>query len=231
MKLYVGNRNYSSWSMRPWVLMRQAGIPFEEIVVRFDSFDPGSAFKRAIGEVSPTGKVPVLEAEVDGERLRVWDTLAIAEFLAERFPDRRLWPERSTARARARSVSAEMHAGFHALRSCFPMNIEASLPEVGARLLAERRDAAADLDRIRQVWRDCLAASGGPFLFGEFGIADAFFAPVVMRARTYALPLDEDGRAYAQRVTAAPGVAAWIELAMAEKDFLAFEEPYRSGPG
>jgi glutathione S-transferase len=144
MKLYVGNRNYSSWSMRPWVLMRQAGIPFEEIVVRFDSFEPGSAFKRAI---------------------------------------------------------------------------------------AERSNAAADLDRVRRLWRDCLAASGGPFLFGDFGIADAFFAPVVMRARTYALPLDDDCRAYAQRVTAAPGVAAWIELALAEKDFLVFEEPYRSGPG
>lgn len=231
MKLYVGNRNYSSWSMRPSVLMRQAGIPFEEIVVRFDSFEPGSAFKRAIAELSPTGKVPVLEAEVDGAGLLVWDTLAISEFLAERFPERRLWPERAAARARARSAAAEMHSGFQALRACFPMNIEASLPDVGARLLAERGDAAADLERVRRLWRDCLSASGGPFLFGDFGIADAFFAPVVMRARTYALPLDDDCRAYAQRVTAAPGVAAWIELALAEKDFLAFEEPYRSGPG
>src|SRR5690606_32100088 len=119
-------------------------------------------------------------AQVDGERLLIWDTLAIAEFVAERFPDRRLWPERSSDRARARSVTAEMHSGFQALRSCFPMNIEASLPEVGARLLAERADAAADLERIRRAWRDCLGASGGPFLFGGFGIVDAFFAPVVM---------------------------------------------------
>jgi len=231
LKLYIGNRNYSSWSMRPWVLMRQAGIPFEERLVRFDSFEPGSAFKRALAGISPTGKVPVLEAEIDGESLRVWDTLAIAELLAERFPDRRLWPVRAAERAIARSVVAEMHAGFTALRSCFPMNIEASLPEVGARLLAERADAAADLARIGELWRSCLAASGGPFLFGEFGIADAFFAPVVMRIRTYGLPLQEACRHYAQRVERSPGVAAWIELALAEKEFLPFEEPYRSAPG
>jgi len=231
MKLYVGNRNYSSWSMRPWVLMREAGIPFDEIVVRFDSFEPQSEFKRTIAAVSPTGKVPVLETLVDGERLLVWDTLAIAEFLAERFPERGLWPARAADRARARSVAAEMHSGFQALRSCFPMNIEATLPDVGARLLAERGDAAADLERVRRLWRDCLAASGGPFLFGTFGIADAFFAPVVMRARTYGMPLDEACSAYAARVATAPGVAAWIDLALAEKDFLAFEEPYRSGPG
>ena len=231
MKLYIGNKNYSSWSMRPWVLMRQAGIPFDEVIVRFDSFEPGSQFKRALAGLSPTGKVPVLETELDGRRQVIWDTLAIAEHLAERFPDRGLWPAGAGPRAMARSVTAEMHSGFQALRSCFPMNIEASLPEVGARLLVERTDAAADLARVRALWSACLDASGGPFLFGAFGVADAFYAPVVMRARTYGLPLDAACEAYSRRIAEAPGVAAWIEQALAEKDFLAFDEPYRRAPG
>jgi glutathione S-transferase len=127
LKLYIGNKNYSSWSMRPWVLMRQAGIPFEEVLVRFDSFDAGSQFKQTLVGLTPTGKVPLL---VDGD-LTIWDSLAIAEYLAEQFPDQQLWPQASAERARARSICAEMHAGFTALRSHCPQNIEASLPEVG----------------------------------------------------------------------------------------------------
>lgn len=227
MKLYIGNKNYSSWSMRPWVLMRQAGIAFDEEMVRFDSFDPDSQFKRKLAGLSPTAKVPVLETEIDGRKLIVWDTLAIAEYLAETFPDHGLWPAGAGARAIARSITAEMHSGFQALRSCFPMNIEASLPEVGARLLAERSDAAADLARVDALWSDCLARSGGPFLFGAFGIPDAFYAPVVMRVRTYGLTLGEASASYANQVTAAAGVAEWIAQALAEKDFLQFEEPYR----
>jgi len=123
LKLYIGNKNYSSWSMRPWVLLRQAGIAFEEVRVRFDSFDAGSEFKRTMGPVSPTGKVPVL---VDGD-LVVWDTLAIAEYLAETYPEKHLWPQDKAARAHARSICAEMHSGFTALRSHCPMNIEADL--------------------------------------------------------------------------------------------------------
>ena len=128
LKLYIGNKNYSSWSMRPWVLLKQAGIVFEEVRVRFDSFDAQSEFKRTIGAVSPTAKVPVL---VDGD-LVVWDTLAIAEYVAETYPDKKLWPTDAKARARARSVCAEMHSGFTALRSHCPMNIEAHLPDTGA---------------------------------------------------------------------------------------------------
>ena len=124
MQLIIGNKNYSSWSMRPWVMLRQAGIPFEEIMVRFDSFDAGSDFKNRLKGINPVGKVPVL---VD-DGFAVWDTLAIAEYAAERFPDRQLWPTDARARARARSVCAEMHSGFGALRSHFPMNIEASRP-------------------------------------------------------------------------------------------------------
>ena len=122
LKLYIGNKNYSSWSMRPWVLLTQAGIPFEEVMARFDSFAPDSGFKKVIDPVSPVGKVPAL---VDGD-LAVWDTLAIAEYLAEKFPDKQLWPADVKARARARSICAEMHSGFAALRSACPMNIEAS---------------------------------------------------------------------------------------------------------
>lgn len=225
MKLYIGNKNYSSWSMRPWVLLRQAGIPFEEVMVRFDSFDAGSQFKTAVAAVSPVQKVPVL---VDGE-LAVWDTLAIAEYLAERFPDQQLWPRDVAARARARSVCAEMHAGFGALRSHCGMNLEAHLPEVGARLLCEQPGVAADLQRIVQMWGSLLAAHGGPLLFGAFSIADAYYAPVATRIRTYALPVPPVIDAYITRLLALPGVKAWIDDALAEKDFLAFEEAYRTG--
>jgi glutathione S-transferase len=231
VELLIGNKNYSSWSMRPWVLMREAGIAFEEQVVRFDSFEPDSSFKQALAGVSPTGKVPVLLVDIEGRTQAIWDSLAIAEFLAEQFPEFALWPSSVAARAWARSVTAEMHSGFQALRSCFPMNIEASLSDVGRRLLVERPEAADDLGRLAQLWRDCLAVSGGPFLFGRFGIADAFFAPVVMRLRTYGLPLEGVCQEYADRVTEAPGVAAWIRGALAEHDFRPFEEPYRSAPG
>lgn len=230
MKLYIGNRNYSSWSMRPWVLMRQAQIPFEESLVRFDSFEPGSSFKCSLAGLSPTGKVPVLETWHDDERLVIWDTLAISEYLAERFPDRGLWPDSMPRRALARAVVAEMHAGFQTLRQLFPMNIEASLPDVGARLLAEQPDAVRDLARVSAIWEDCLSASGGPWLFGRFGVADAFFAPVIMRIRTYQLPLDGAALAYAEHAARSPGVSAWVSLALAERDFLAFEEPYRQAP-
>jgi glutathione S-transferase len=228
LKLAIGNKNYSSWSMRPWVLLRHFGIPFEELMVRFDSFEPGSAFKQAVGQLSPVGKVPVL---VHGD-LVVWDTLAIAEYAAEyadeHFPEHALWPRDQAQRARARSLCAEMHTGFGALRSACPMNIEASLPEVGARVLAEQPAVAADLARLVDLWTDALAASGGPFLFGGFSIADAFFAPVVARLRTYALPVPAAVADYIGRVWASPGVAAWVEEALAERDFLDFEEPYRS---
>ena len=148
LKLHIGNKNYSSWSMRPWVLMTQAGIPFDEVVLRFDSFDPDSQFKRSAEALSPSGTVPVL---VDGE-LVVWDSLAIAEYLAERFPERLLWPQDRGERALARSAPAAMHSGFGALRSHFPMNIEALLPEVGARVLREQADVVADLQRLQAPW-------------------------------------------------------------------------------
>ena len=228
LQLTIGNKNYSSWSMRPWVMLRHFDIPFQEVMVRFDSFEPGSAFKQAVGPLAPTGKVPVL---VHGD-LVVWDTLAIAEYAAEyaaeHFPEQALWPRDQAQRARARSLCAEMHAGFGALRSACPMNIEAALPEVGARVLAEQPAVVADLARLIDMWIGALAASGGPFLFGGFSIADAYFAPVVARLRSYALPVPPAAAAYLDRVWASPGVAAWVQDALAERDFLAFEEPYRT---
>jgi len=224
-KLYIGNKNYSSWSMRPWVLMKQAGIDFEEVMVRFDSFEAESKFKGTIGALNPVAKVPVL---VDGD-LVVWDTLAIAEYLAETFPEKQLWPSAAADRARARSICAEMHSGFGGLRGHCGMNIEASLPEVGAQLLEEQPDVRSDLERIVQMWTGLLETHGGPLLFGGFSIADAYFAPIGTRIKTYGLPVPPAITAYIERVQALPGVKAWIDDALAEKDFLQFEEPYRKG--
>jgi len=184
-KLYIGNKNYSSWSMRPWVLLKQAGIPFEEVRVRFDSFEADSEFKRVIGPVSPTGKVPVL---VDGD-LVVWDTLAIAEYVAETWADKQLWPQDAKARARARSVCAEMHSGFTALRSNCPMNIEADLADAGALIWRDKPGVRADVQRLVDMWSALLQEHGGPLLFGDFSVADAYFAPVCMRLKTYGLPV------------------------------------------
>lgn len=226
LQLVIGNKNYSSWSMRPWVLMRHCGLHFDEIKLRFD-FADGSAFYRDLARYTPAGRVPVLVEN----GFAVWDTLAIIERLAELLPDQPVWPRDARERARARSLCAEMHAGFVALRQHCPMNIEASLPEVGARLLAEQAALRRDLQRIATMWGDALRDSGGPFLFGEFGAADAFYAPVVARCRSYALPLPGALQAYADRVWASSGVAAWAADALAEHDFLDFEEPYRHSPG
>ena len=226
LQLYIGNKNYSSWSMRPWVLLSQAGIPFEEVMVRFDSFGAGSAFKNTIARINPVGKVPAL---VD-DGFPVWDTLAIAEYLAERFPDKHLWPADPKARARARSVCAEMHSGFTALRSHCPMNIEASLPEIGRVVWRDQAGVRADLARIETIWTELLAEHGGPMLFGAFSIADAYFAPVCSRIRTYALPVSPAVQAYVDRVHTLPGVQAWIQQALAEHDFVDFDEPYRARP-
>ncbi len=226
LQLYIGNKNYSSWSMRPWVLLTGAGIPFEEKMVRFDSFDAQSAFKSAVTTVNPVGKVPAL---VD-DGFAVWDTLAIAEYLAERFPDKHLWPADAKARARARSVCAEMHSGFTALRNHCPMNIEASLPEVGRIVWRDQAGVRADMARIEAMWSGLLAEHGGPMLFGGFGIADAYFAPVCSRIRTYALPVGPAVAAYVDRVHQLPAVQAWVQQALAEHDFIDFDEPYRSRP-
>jgi len=223
LQLVIGNKNYSSWSMRAWVLLRHFGVDFEELKLRFD-LTPGSAFYRELERYTPAGRVPVLL--IDG--FAVWDTLAIAETVADLHPTLAIWPPEWRDRARARSLAAEMHAGFSALRSHCPMNIEAAFPEVGARVLAAEAAVRRDLERIDAIWSEQLAASGGPFLFGSFGAVDAFFAPVVARVRCYALPLSDAARGYAERLWASPGVAAWVADALAEHDFIVEDEPYRS---
>ena len=214
MKLLIGDKNYSSWSMRPWLLLKHFGIPFEEVLIHLN--EPGTT--AAILALAPKGpgKVPCL---IDDDGQVTWDSLAIAETLAERFPQHALWPRDPAARSRARSVSAEMHSGFGELRSNMWMNIRASFPGKNA-----TPGALADIARIDALWRDCLDAHGGPFLFGEFGIADAMYAPVVMRFNTWQPALSETASAYVQRMNALPAVKTWIDDALRETHAVAYQD-------
>lgn len=224
LQLFIGNKNYSSWSMRPWVLMTELGLPFDETRVRLD-FSEGSPFRETILRVNPAGRVPVL---VD-DGFSVWDTLAIVEYLHEKFPQAGVWPAGAQHRARARSLCAEMHSGFSALRGHCPMNIEARLPEAGAKAAA-RDDVQRDLARIDAMWSEALRASGGPMLFGAFSAADAFYAPVCARIRTYGLPVSAAAQGYVDRIFALQSVRRWEAEALDEHDFIAEDEPYRSRP-
>jgi len=212
LTLVIGNRNYSSWSLRPWLAMKQAGLAFDE--VRISLRQPGTAAR--ILQYSPSGRVPCL---LDGA-LAVWDSLAICEYVNEQYCSGSLWPRGVGERARARSVASEMHSGFAALRTHMSMDMRSSYPERGAAALA-RPDVAADVARIHALWSECLSASGGPFLFGGFSIADAFFAPVVSRFRTYAVPLAAPLARYSAAVLALPAMQQWIADATAEPETLA----------
>lgn len=199
LTLVIGNKNYSSWSMRAWLLMRQYRIEFKEVQIPLrqpDSLERKLAY-------SPAGKVPIL---IDGD-MRVWDSLAIVEHVAEKFPEKRLWPADNEARGGARSVSAEMHSGFASLRSRMPLNCRARRPGV-----------QEDIDRICEIWRECRTRYGaaGEFLFGEFTAADAMFAPIASRFRTYGVELDREAAEYAQAILAMPVVREWIEDARGE---------------
>lgn len=205
LRLFLGNKNYSSWSMRPWIALKVAGIEFEEEVVPFDFENGNPEFRR----FSPTMKVPVLQ----DNGLTVWDSLAILEYAADRFPEKALWPMDQAERARARSISAEMHAGFPALRAACPMNMKRA-PET----LPVSDEVKADVARIVAIWNECLEQSGGPFLFGGFTIADAMYAPVVSRFETYGLSTDPAVARYIEAVT---GLAAWKEWREA-----ALQEPW-----
>ena len=222
-KLIIGNKNYSSWSLRPWLLLTEAGIPFEEI--RLSLFT--SEFAQEIVRYSPAGRVPVLiDSGVYDDRppasFAVWDTLAIAEYIAERFPEKKLWPDASTDRARARSICAEMHSGFSSLRHAMPMNVTADLAGCGWNVRVQD-----DIDRLVAMWRDLLARHRGPLLFGPFTIADAFFAPVVSRLKTYAVALPADIATYRDAVLALNGMKQWTAAAKNEVEFLGDDEPYR----
>lgn len=203
--LVIGNKNYSSWSLRPWLAARVAGIPFDE--VRIPLYGPDSAAPLAAW--SPSGLVPLLQ---DGD-LKVWDSLAICEYLAEMFPDRGLWPADRAARAVARSVSAEMHSGFAALRTSMSMNIRRRYPGLG-----RTPECLKDIERIFAVWEDCRArfGTGGDFLFGQFTIADAMYAPVVLRFQTYEVELNGAARDYAAAVLALPALQEWVASAEQE---------------
>ena len=215
LKLVIGNMNYSSWSMRPWVLLRQAGIRFEEIQLKFDDDNR----VKGVEPYSPTKKVPVLL--IDGAP--VWDSLAICETVAEMFPEKRLWPADARARALARSICAEMHTGFHDLRNAMPMNIRASHPGKGM-----SENVRRDINRILAIWGDCreLFGGAGAMLFGHFTVADAYYAPVVSRFITYDVPLPAAAREYVEAVRNLPGVAAWMSAARRETEFVAADEPY-----
>lgn len=219
--LLIGNKNYSTWSMRPWILLKQAGIPFQEHWVQFDSFEADSQFKTEILKLNPTGKVPVL---VDGE-LVVWDSLAICEYVAEQHPEKALLPQDKTLRARARCISAEMHSSFQTLRNLCPMNVEADLAHIGRQLWADNPQLRADVARIEQIWSERPAEDS--FLCGEFSIADAFYAPVVMRFECFKLPLLASSQVYMQKILSLASVQQWITEARQEQMFVAFDEPYR----
>lgn len=225
MQLYIGNKNYSSWSLRAWLVLRHVGIAFEEVRLRLDK-QAGSPFRRTLAGVSPAGRVPVL---VD-DGFAVWDTLAIGEYVAERFPDKRLWPEDRRARACARSLCAEMHSGFSALRTHCPMNVELVMPELGLQLVADKPGVKADLARIDSMWETQLREHGGPFLFGTFTVADAFYAPVCSRIYSYGLPVSEASRGYVQHMLGLPAMRQWCDDAREEHDFLPEDEPYRHAP-
>jgi len=219
MTLVIGNRNYSSWSLRAWLAMRMAGLTFDEIVIPLHT--PES--RERILEYSPTGLVPALRHGV----VTVWESLAICEYVAETVPGARLWPETVQARAEARSISAEMHAGFQALRAALPMNVRADRPGV-----AIDPDVQADIDRIQTIWRGCRRKFGtvGPFLFGRFSIADAMFAPVVSRFATYRVTMDALSREYAGTMLNLPAMREWAEAASAESWVIAEEEVGADAP-
>jgi glutathione S-transferase len=214
LKLILGNKNYSSWSFRPWIGMRMAGVPFEEEVISLNAPD----FKARVGSVSGTGKVPVL---IDGD-VRVWESLAILEYIAEKFPAARLWPDDPAARAHARAISSEMHAGFLPLRRLCPMNM---WRPVKKRELTP--EVAVNVARIDALWSDCRTrfGRGGPFLFGTFGAADAMYAPVVSRFHTYAVEVGPASRAYMQALMALPAWSEWQEAGRRELWVLPEDEP------
>jgi glutathione S-transferase len=203
IELVIGSKNYSSWSLRPWLALTHAGIPFRETVISFHQPD----WREQVHALSPNGKVPLLR---DGE-LQLWESLAILEYVAERFPDARLWPDDPSARAVARSVSAEMHAAFANLREQCTMNI------VARTTVALSEKTRAEIARIESLWADCRTRfGGGDFLFGRFSVADAMFAPVVTRFVTYGISVTPATRAYMDHVLALPAMQQWIAGAQAE---------------
>jgi glutathione S-transferase len=217
LSLVIANKNYSSWSMRPWTLLRGRGIAFQERLIKFESQD----WKDSIGKLSPSGLVPVLWEGEPGKGFATWDTLAIAERLHELFPQQGIWPADSQLRAHARSAAAEMHSGFRSVRASMPMNIRSRYPGKGM-----NDGVAKDIARISSIW----AAAEGPYLFGEFSAADAFFAPVATRFVTYGVKLKGAAQKYQQALLDSPAVRDWSADAVKETEFVAEDEPYATRP-
>ena len=215
--LIIGNKNYSSWSMRPWLALRTTGIPFQERKLGLFT----DSFQKEVSSVSPAGLVPVL---LDG-KFSVWDSLAICEYVAERHPAAQLWPADQRARARARSLAAQMHGGFGPMRAALPMNIEARLAGITI-----PDSALQDISRIQAIWHDTRAefGEGGPFLFGRFTIADAFYAPVVSRFITYGIAAAGAAADYMDAIAGLPAFEQWSVQARQEGVFLQADEPYRT---
>ena len=223
LTLVIANKNYSSWSLRAWLAMTGAGIPFTERQVKFDSAD----WAANIATLSPTRLVPVLWEGEPGKGFVTFDTIAILERLYELHPSAALWPADATARARARSLVAEFHAGSHALRNAMPMNIRSRHPGKGM-----TPDVRRDINRLTARWRETRAQFGGdgPFLFGTWSAADAYFTPVASRFATYEVRLDATPHAYQQTLLTTPGMRAWTEAALRETDFVPMDEPYADAP-
>lgn len=225
LQLYIGNKNYSSWSLRPWLLLKVFGIEFQEYWIQFDDFELSRPFKQQLLKLHPTAKVPLLQ---DAD-LVVADSLAICEYLAETYPDVPLWPKDKAQRARARSICAEMHSGFSHLRHACPMNVEADLVEVGLDLYQSNAGLREDLQRIQSIWAARPSLDG--FLCGDqFSIADAFYAPVVLRMVGYGLPILPVNQAYVQRILGLEALKLWQAEARQEHCFVPIDEPYRTAP-
>lgn len=205
--LVIGNKNYSSWSLRPWLVLKQIGVDFTEIKIPLYT----ATSRQEILRHSPAGKVPIL----DHNDITIWESLAICEYLAECFPDTNLLPKEPASRALARSISAEMHAGFQNLRSNMPMNCRAKLPGKGM-----KPGVQADIDRILAIWRECRTkyGTGGDLLFGKFTIADAMFAPVVLRFITYDVKLDSIAQTYVDAIQTLPAIQEWVTAAQVESE-------------
>lgn len=223
-QLYIANKNYSSWSMRPWLVLKAFNLPFEEIIIPFPLERNTGTFKQDVLAINPNAKVPVL---VD-DGLMLWDSLAICEYLAEQHSDQALWPKDVKQRVRARCISAEMHSGFPNLRNACGMNIRANLADVGKHLWRENEELHQDVARIEQIWSERPNMDG--FLCGEFSIADAFYAPVVTRLMTYDLPVSESTRQYMQTMLQHSAVQAWIDGALQEDAWVNYLESYQQKP-
>lgn len=221
--LYIGNKNYSSWSMRAWIVMKHFDIEFNERLVRFDSFDDNSIFKKTILPLNPLGTVPIL---VDDD-LVITDSLAICEYLADKHPTLSLWPNQTRLKAKARCVTAQMHSGYPQIRRYLPMNIEAKFAELGQIILRDHRQVKQEVAFFDRYISSMLDKSVGAYLFGDFTIADAFYAPMCIRLKNFDITMSPQVADYIDVIWQTKGIKEWVDDALNENDFIAMDEPYR----